>query len=139
MEIARFTFKELFMGMEEVIEHKITLDEIKRFIDLVSDFHPLHVDKDYAIKNGFKNVIAQGFFVSSLSSSLVSMRLPGENTLILSHAFSFHKPIYPEELLTIKGVITKLDDRFLFATINIDIFANEEKKASGSIDVKVRN
>lgn len=124
--------------MEESFSHKITVEEIRRFSSLVSDFHPLHCDPEYAVKNGFPGVLAQGFLIASLASSLVSMRLPGENTLIVSSHFTYHQPIYPEETLTFKGRITSLEKRFSLATIDIVVLSGNEKKSSGKIEIKVR-
>jgi acyl dehydratase len=139
MEIKKYKMDELFVGMEDSFAHRVTRDEIRRFTELVSDFHPLHSDGEYAARAGFRTVIVQGFFISSLASSLVSMKLPGERTLILSQQFNYLQPVYADENLVFKGKITKLEPRFSLATIEISVFAGDVKKSSGKIEVKVRD
>ena len=72
-----YTIDNLEEGLEAKIERLITKEDIQNFAILTQDFHPLHTSPDYAKSNGFKDIIAHGLLLSSYSSSIIGMELPG--------------------------------------------------------------
>ncbi len=139
--IARYTLEELAEGMEAQIEHELIYDDISAFANLTKDFHPLHVSKSYAVANGFENIIAHGLLISSFSSTLIGMKLPGINAIIISQTFKYRKPAYPGVNLLIKGILEKIDPRTGVLEIKIKITAPDQKQliATGKYLVKVRD
>ena len=112
MQLANLSFSDLFVGLSRQISKKITLSDIDCFSNLTSDYHPLHSNKKYAKDSGYDNVIAHGLLLSSYSSALIGMHLPGRKALIISSKFEYKQPCYPEDNLSIVGTVTDLDDRF---------------------------
>ena len=138
--LADYTFEELREGMEAEIQRTISFNDIHIFATLTHDYHPLHTSEAYAKAHGFDTIIAHGLLVSSFSSTLIGMKLPGKNALIVSQNFKYFNPAYPQQTYSIKGIIEKIDKRFSTIEVKILITALESSKliASGKYLVKLR-
>jgi 3-hydroxybutyryl-CoA dehydratase len=138
--IETYTIDELEEGLEATIERLLTVEDIQNFANLTQDFHPLHTSVVYAKANGFEDIIAHGLLLSSFSSGIIGMKLPGENAIIMSQTFTYKNPVYPGTQLLIKGVIDKRDTRFSLLEIKIKITSidNSQVFATGKYSVKVR-
>lgn len=126
LKLNEYTFEELKEGDSFELTKRITLEDIKSFCALTGDYHPLHSDQTYALQHGFKDVIAHGALVTSYSSTLIGMKLPGKNALVLSQTFNYSKPTYPGDELTIIGTIKSLDKRFKTILVSV-VIQNQEK------------
>ena len=138
--IETYTIDELEEGLEATIERLLTVEDIQNFANLTQDFHPLHTSVVYAKANGFEDIIAHGLLLSSFSSGIIGMKLPGENAIIMSQTFTYKNPVYPGTQLLIKGVLDKRDTRFSLLEIKIKITSidNSQVFATGKYSVKVR-
>ena len=47
-------FDKIHVGDKAEIKHKITQDDINKFVDLTGDDNKLHLDTEYAKKTSFK-------------------------------------------------------------------------------------
>ena len=139
--IETYTIDELEEGLEATIERLLTVEDIQNFANLTQDFHPLHTSVVYAKANGFEDIIAHGLLLSSFSSGIIGMKLPGENAIIMSQTFTYKNPVYPGTQLLIKGVLNKIDTRFSLLEIKIKITSidNIQVFATGKYLVKVRS
>lgn len=138
--ISKLTMEDIFVGKQYVFKKIITEELIQGFSRLTGDYHPLHIDAEYAKKNGFDNIIAQGFLVSGFLSYVVGMNLPGENALILSQESRFINPIYLNEVITFLCEVATIDTRFsIFDIKYVVTTANNVKTVSGKVKVKVRS
>lgn len=138
MMINKYTIEELEEGMSFTITREITESVISDFAQLTGDHHPLHTNKEYAIANGFENIMAHGQLITSFSSTLIGMKLPGENAIIMSQSFKYKRPAYAGTLLNIKGVVTSVDLRFSFIIVKIIVTNGEENIAEGKYTVQIR-
>ena len=138
--IETYTIDQLEEGLEAKIERLLTVEDIRNFANLTQDFHPLHTSVVYAKANGFEDIIAHGLLLSSFSSAIIGMKLPGENAIIMSQTFTYKNPVYPGTQLLIKGVLDKIDTRFSLLEIKIKITSidNSQVFATGKYSVKVR-
>jgi len=138
--IETYTIDELKVGLEAKIERLLTVEDIRNFANLTKDFHPLHTSVVYAKANGFEDIIAHGLLLSSFSSAIIGMKLPGENAIIMSQTFIYKNPVYPGTQLLIKGVLDKIDTRFSLLEIKIKITSidNSQVFATGKYSLKVR-
>ena len=65
-------FEEFEVGQRWVTRGRtVTEADIVNFSGLSADFHPLHVDQDYAAQTRFGQRIAQGFLVMSMATGMV--------------------------------------------------------------------
>ena len=83
-QIANYNIGELKIGHEVNEKRLLTKEDIQKFANLTYDFHPLHTDLKYSQANGFKNIIAHGLLLSSFSSKIIGMKLPGENAMVIN-------------------------------------------------------
>jgi len=126
--------------MTASISKQLLLSDIEAFCTLTGDNHPLHTSVEYATEHGFDNVIAHGLLISSFSSTLIGMKLPGKNTIITSQSFKYRNTAYPGDLLEIKGEITAKEPRFNTVEVKVKIH-NQNKKlvSSGLYKIKIRD
>ena len=139
MEIAKFTLGDISLGLEVKRIVQIERKAIEGFAKMTQDFHPLHTNIDYAKECGFNDIIAHGLLISSYSSTLIGMQLPGENALVLSQSFKYGKPAYPGDTLTYVGRVINIDNRFNTIEVKI-IIKNQflQKIGIGIYNVKIR-
>jgi acyl dehydratase len=65
-------FEEFELGQRWVTRGRtVTEADIVNFSGLSSDFHPVHVDREYAAASRFGQRIAQGFLVMSIATGMV--------------------------------------------------------------------
>lgn len=139
--IATYKFEELSVGMQAEMTHYVGEEEISKFCKLTGDVHPLHTSLEYATAHGFDNIIAHGLLISSYSSGIVGLSLPGENAIIISQEFKYRNPLYPDNQIVVVGKIVELDERFKTIKVDIKIRVMESSKliATGQYKVKLRN
>lgn len=83
---------------QKIIEEKIfTAYDVEQFAQISGDKNPIHLDKEYAIKSRFGDVIVHGMLVSGLISKMIGMDLPGEGSIYLEQNLQFRKPVYVGE------------------------------------------
>ena len=134
------SFNDLYVGQSEKISITITKNAISQFSSLTGDYHPLHTDEKYAGENGFKNIIAHGLLISSFSSKLIGMRLPGLRSIIVKQTFEYNNPAYCGDKLTIHGEITKKDKRFKCVEVSVNILKEKlTLLCTGKYLVKIRD
>ena len=80
-------------------EFAFTNRQVRQFSELTGDSNPIHLDRTYAEKAGFTNVIVHGFLVGSMISRILGTEFPGAGTIYLSQTMSFKAPAFPDEEL----------------------------------------
>jgi acyl dehydratase len=134
-----YTIDTIEQGQEFQLKKAVRLEDIEVFSTITRDFHPLHSDSDYAIEQGFDNVIAHGALLSAYTSVIVGMHLPGKHAIVLSQTFDYMKPAYPGDVLTILGRVSEIDKRFNTIKVKMVIHNDAgDKLAKGSWTVRIR-
>ena len=126
----------IFKKKKIKFKKKVILKDILIFSKLIDDKHKLHKDKKFSKKKGFKNIIIQGLFLSSLCSSLV-FKFFGNNAIIIKQKFMYHKPIYVNDTIRVISDIRLVDKRFFIYEINFLIKTNKFINSEGKIIVKI--
>ena len=126
----------IFKRKKIKFKKKVILKDILIFSKLIDDKHKLHKDKKFSKKKGFKNIIIQGLFLSSLCSSLV-FKFFGNNAIIIKQKFMYHKPIYVNDTIRVISDIRLVDKRFFIYEINFLIKTNKFINSEGKIIVKI--
>jgi len=103
---------------------------MKKFQDISGDYNPLHVDEAFAIEKGFKSRIVYGMLSAALYSCLTGMYIPGRNCLLHSVHSDFMSPVFVDDELRVRGVITEKNDSVRQIIIKAEIFNQENKKVS---------
>lgn len=102
----------------------ITEQDIKKFISLTGDDHPIHVDEKYAKNKGFSSVLVHGMLVASLFSTLIGKYHSNQNYMYISQNLIFHKPVYPNTKLVVKGTILS-ESTIGIMTIKTEILSDQ--------------
>ena len=131
-------FDKINVGDKAEIKHKITQDDISKFVDLTGDDNKLHLDEEYAKKTSFKKPVAHGMLSASFVSTIIGTKLPGDGALWYSQNFEFLLPVRVGNIITIKAEVIKKDKRTNSIELTTDIFnQDKEKVTSGLAKVKI--
>jgi 3-hydroxybutyryl-CoA dehydratase len=120
-ESKNLDFADLYVG--QTATHSVVIDEslIQAFAGLTGDYHPLHTDREYAIAHGFPDVLLHGVLLTSLSSKLIGMDLPGLKTILLGQTSEYIRPIFPGDVLAFRATITYLKKSLRLVTVKIEV------------------
>lgn len=128
-----FDFNTIEIGMNETFQVEISQAKMDMFTEISGDLNPMHVDSDYAKKNGYTDTIVYGMLASSYYSTLVGMYLPGEKCLLNKCDIDFRKPVYVGDILTVYGEV--IDKRY--ATRRIKIKASMRNQEDITVNTAV--
>ena len=126
------------IGDKAQIKHVITLDDIKKFVELTGDDNKLHVDADYAGKTEFKKPVVHGMLGASFISTTIGTKIPGDGALWFSQNLEFLLPARVGDELTIIAEVINKFDKTQTIELSTDIFnQNKQKITAGTAKVKV--
>ena len=106
-------FESIHVGDKAEITHKITHDDINKFVDLTGDDNKLHIDLDYAKNTSFKKPVAHGMLSATFISTIIGTKLPGDGAFWFSQSFEFLLPVRVGDQITIKAEVTKKEKTLL--------------------------
>lgn len=107
-----YTIKTIAKGVEHSFEVKVTKQMMEQFFQISNDNNPLHICKEYALQNGFSDVVVYGCLLNSFVSRLAGVYLPGKYCLLQEISTQFVKPVYVNDLLRVTGTVTEVDNTF---------------------------
>lgn len=123
-----YTFSEIDIGTEESFSVPITEGMLTAFRQITGDINPLHNDKEYALSVGHPDRVVFGMLTASFLSTLAGVYLPGKYSLIHTTETEFVKPVYVDDTLTVKGIVTQKDDNFKVIWLKVVITNQYGKK-----------
>jgi len=121
-----YKFSDIYIGLEQSFNKKITSDMMNKFLEISDDINPLHLDTGYARKAGFPDRIVYGLLSSSFYSTLVGVYLPGKYCILQGIDIHFLKPIFINDDLTIAGKVNYINEAY--KQIEIKAFMLNQKK-----------
>jgi 3-oxoacyl-[acyl-carrier protein] reductase len=104
-------FDDIHVGDVESIQRTVTEADVRRFVEMTGDDNPLHVDRAYAERTSFKDVVVHGMFGASLVSTVIGTKLPGEGALWLKQNFDFTLPVRLGDELDVSCRVLKKSER----------------------------
>jgi 3-hydroxybutyryl-CoA dehydratase len=116
------------VGLEESFEVKLDASKMEKFLEISNDVNPLHVDSDYAKEKGFVDKVVYGILTSSFFSTLVGVYLPGKYCILQGIDIQFSKPVYINDLLTISGKVSYINEAYKQVEIKANISNQENNK-----------
>jgi 3-hydroxybutyryl-CoA dehydratase len=93
-------FDELKLGMAAQVTKAFSDKDVLTFAELSTDNNPLHVDEEAASKGMFGKRVVHGILVSSLISSVLGTKLPGQGTVYLGQELRFRRPVFLNDEIT---------------------------------------
>jgi len=117
-------FSDFYIGQEATISKTFVFDEVVAFSELSLDRNPIHLDKEYAKKGIFSDLIVHGLLTSSLSA-VIANKLPGPGSIYLSQSLKFLKPVYHNEEVVAKVKIVDIKHEKLIIMLETQCFVND--------------
>lgn len=98
-------------------EYCVTEKIYNGFIALFEDENPLHTDEKFAKEKNFSGKVMHGAIQAGFLSNFIGEKLPNKNVIVQSYKMSFAKPVYLNDILKLKAIITGV-----FESVNCIIF-----------------
>lgn len=131
-------YDEIKVGDKATLEHKITQNDIERFVELTGDDNKLHIDKNYAARTSFKKPVVHGMLGASFISTIIGTKLPGDGALWFSQTLEFLLPVRMGDEITVSAEVIKKNDRENIIELNVEIHnQNRQVVTRGVSKVKV--
>lgn len=86
----------------------ISESDVYMFAGITGDFNPIHVNSEYAKNSIFSNRIVHGMLTSSLISTILGTKMPGEGTIFLEQNVKFKKPVYIGDTVRAEIVLSEV-------------------------------
>jgi acyl dehydratase len=94
-------------GLEIVSESRaVTAAEISSFSMLTGDHNPLHTDDAFAQRSGYRERIAHGLLIVSITSGLRSLADDWSLNAYLEETRRFRAPVYPGDEIHMVSTVT---------------------------------
>ena len=103
-----FRWEELKNGQDASFQFTVSDDDMLSFAGFSGDSSRIHVNHDYAVRNGFDAPVVYGALIVSKLSYFVGMLIPGDFGLATDWQVNFHQPLYVGELAKFTGEIAHL-------------------------------
>jgi 3-oxoacyl-[acyl-carrier protein] reductase len=98
----------VYVGQRETIEMAVSTQLIDSFAALSGDDNPLHMDDVAAKRYGFPQRVSHGVLSMAFVSTLIGKKLPGAGALWRSLKVNWLRPVYPDDIIEIAGVVTQI-------------------------------
>src|SRR6187402_1989302 len=105
------TYAEINVGDKETLSHKISKQDIDKFVQLTGDDNKLHVDEAFAGTTQFKKPVVHGMLGASFISTIIGTKLPGDGALWFSQTLEFLLPVRIGDDLTVVAEVIKKHDK----------------------------
>ena len=116
---------------------KVTKKLCFEFSNLSDDHNPMHTNKNFAKRYGFKDKIVHGNILQLFISYFVGEMLPKKNIVIISQKIKYLKPIYVNQHITLESKLENLNETMGLLEFRIVFNTGCVKIAEGKLDVKV--
>lgn len=106
--MAHIALEDLAVGLVRELEWIVTPSQIDAFAALSGDINPLHVDSEFAHRNGFPDRVAHGFLLGAKVSAFVGTVMPGRDCLLLETHLAWPSPCFGGDTVLLRGEIVEL-------------------------------
>ena len=135
-----YKFEDLKIGLTESFEVVVTQQMMNDFLNISGDNNPLHVDEEFAKKQGYDNKVVYGLLTTSFISKLVGVLLPGKYCLLQGIETKYLRPVYVGDTLTVTGTIDELHESVKRASVKVTIVNQDNKKVlKGKVELGMLN
>ena len=125
-----YKFVDINVGLEESFSVRVNSEKLDQFLKISGDINPLHTDAEYSKSKGFSDRVVYGMLTSSFFSTLVGVYLPGKYCILQSIDIKFPKPVYIDDILTITGKVSYINEAYKQLEIKAVIINQDNKKVS---------
>ena len=125
-----YKFVDIHVGLEESFSVRVKSEKLDKFLKISGDINPLHTDTEYSKSKGFSDRVVYGMLTSSFFSTLVGVYLPGKYCLLQGIDIQFSKPVYIDNILTITGKVSYINEAYKQIEIKAIIINQDNEKVS---------
>jgi 3-hydroxybutyryl-CoA dehydratase len=118
---------ELRVGDSVVLAKTITDADVMQFAAISGDFNPIHVDAEFAARNGFEARVAHGTLVIGVAARILGTLLPGLGTVALRLEVEWVAPVLVGDTVIARAEVAALDGDRGLATIAVR-WTNQREK-----------
>jgi 3-hydroxybutyryl-CoA dehydratase len=97
-------------GTTESLEFSVSPEDMHAFRRLSGDTNPLHDDRAFAMRRGFKGIVVYGSLIVAQVSRLLGTVLPGPGCVWHSLSLRFRNPLYVGVPARLYGTVTYAND-----------------------------
>jgi 3-oxoacyl-[acyl-carrier protein] reductase len=131
-------FDSIRIGDSKSLVKTITESDVRKFVEMTGDDNPLHVNRAYAEKTSFKDIVVHGMLGASFISTVIGTKLPGAGALWVSQNFDFLLPVRLGDVLTIICTVCKKHEREQLLELDTRILnQNQQLVLTGQGKVKI--
>lgn len=123
-----YGFYELREGMKEEFTVSVDADKMDKFCQITGDVNPLHKDKLFARSKGYPSTVVYGMLTASFLSTLAGVYLPGEKSFIQSVEVKFLEPVFPGDILRVRGEVKELNESVQQMVLGITMYNQDNRK-----------
>lgn len=89
----RYDVTELYIGQSAEFTKTISESDVYLFAGITGDHNPMHVNDIYAKQSRFGERLVHGLLSSSLISTVIGTKLPGNGTIYVEQNLVFKAPV----------------------------------------------
>lgn len=103
-----------------------TKQDVIDFAKLTDDSNPFHIDEEFAKRNRFGSLVAQGVLVSCAFSKVLFTKWPGNgDAFFISEEITYLKPVYVDLKYNMTLECVDIDEQRAIGTIEGKLTDNE--------------
>lgn len=130
--------KQFKVGDSAELEHTITTEDVKRFVDISGDDNPLHVSREFAARTSLKSPVAHGMLTGAFISTIIGKKIPGDGALWLSQTLEFLLPVRVGDTIRVCACVTQVHDSQSLLDLEVVVFnQHKQKVVTGKSRVKL--
>ncbi len=124
----RVSFEQIKVGdpLTALSKAAISRTQIAQFAAATNDFLPMHVDEEAAKSKGYSGICAQGQIAFAYCEQ--ALRNHADNLDILKISSTFQKLIWPGDMLTCKGLVSKHYEEAGEQLVDFDLWVENQNQ-----------
>ena len=104
-----YNIMQLYVGQTAEFTKTISESDVYLFAGISGDHNPMHVNDVYAKQSRFRGRICHGMLSSSLISTVIGTKLPGNGSVYVRQQLLFKAPVLFGDTITAKVEIEEID------------------------------
>ena len=104
----RYEITELYVGQSAEFTKTISESDVYLFAGITGDHNPMHVNDVYAKQSRFGERIVHGLLSSSVISTVIGTKLPGNGSVYVEQNISFKAPVVFGDTITARVEVKEI-------------------------------
>ena len=113
-------------GLPEV-KRRVTQERINQYAEASGDFNPIHIDPEFAKNTHLGGTVAHGMLVLAYISEFMLENFKTDWLTGGSLSARFKGATYPEDIITISGKITSIENEDDFTNYSCEVLCHNQK------------